>query len=96
MRPRLPKPESINIVPWPKFIASMVSAGVWDRVVHRYAGFGAKEVRQAIACLEELRAFEREELRRAITGENYETLWDVSGPREEEGVEIDDEDDDGA
>jgi hypothetical protein len=96
MRPRLPKPESISIVPWPKFIASMVSAGVWDRVVHRYAGFGAKEVRQAIACLEELRAFEREELRRAITGENYETLWDVSGPREEEGVEVDDEDDDGA
>jgi hypothetical protein len=96
MRPRLPKPESISVIPWPKFVASMMSAGIWDRVVHRYAGFGAKEVREAIACLEELREFEREELRRAITGENYETLWDVHGTREEEGVEIDDEDDDGA
>ena len=25
MRPRLPKPESINIVPWPKYVASLVS-----------------------------------------------------------------------
>jgi hypothetical protein len=97
MRPRLPKPESINIVPWPKFVESLVRADVWDRIVRRYAEIGPPDVvRQCAACLDELRAVEREEIRRAITGENFETLWDVAGPREEEGVEIDDDDEDGA
>jgi len=97
MRPRLPKPESINIVPWPKFVETLVRSGVWDRIARRYAEIGPPEmVRQCIACLDELRGVEREEVRRAITGENFETLWDVAGPREEEGVEVDDEDDDGA
>jgi hypothetical protein len=97
MRPRLPKPESINIVPWPKFVESLVRADVWDRIVRRYAEIGPPDVvRQCGACLDELRGIEREEIRRAITGENFETLWDVAGPREEEGVEVDDDDEDGA
>ena len=97
MRPRLPKPESINIVPWPKFVETLVRSGVWDRIARRYAEIGPPEiVRQCIACLDELRGVEREEVRRAITGENFETLWDVAGPREEEGVEVDDDDEDGA
>src|SRR3970040_2976142 len=36
MRPRLPKPESINIVPWPKFVQSLVRTEVWDHIVRRY------------------------------------------------------------
>ena len=97
MRPRLPKPESVNIVPWPKFVDSIERTGVWDRIVRRYIEIGPPEiVRQCELSLEELREFEREEIRNAITGENYETLWDVDGMREEEGVEIDDDDDEGA
>jgi len=97
MRPRLPKPESINIVPWPKFVESLVRSEVYDRIVRRYAEIGTPEiVRQCGACLDQLRGIEREEIRRAITGENFETLWDIDGPREEEGVEVDDDDEDGA
>ncbi len=97
MRPRLPKPESVNIVPWPKFVESLERTGVWDRIVRRYIEIGPPEiVKQCELSLDELREFEREEIRNAITGENYETLWDVDGTREEEGVEIDDEDDEGA
>ncbi len=97
MRPRLPKPESISIVPWPKFVESLTRTGVWDRIARRYAEIGpAGIVRQCVACLDELRAVEREEVRRAITGENFETLWDVAGPREGEGVEVDEDDEDGA
>ena len=36
MRPRLPKPESINIVPWPKYVASLVRLEVWDHIVRRF------------------------------------------------------------
>src|SRR3970282_1144292 len=43
MRPRLPKPESINIVPWPKYVGSLVRADVWDRIVRRYAEIGAAD-----------------------------------------------------
>lgn len=94
MRPRLPKPESVNIVPWPKLVGSLERTGVWDRIVRRYIDIGPPEiVRQCEQGIEELREFEREEIRNAITGENYETLWDVDGTCEEQGVEVDDEED---
>ena len=97
MRPRLPKPESVNIVPWPKFVESMVRTGVWDRIVRRHIEIGSADiVKQCEQALAELREFEREEIRNAITGDNYEMLWDVDGTCEEQGVEIDDEDDEGA
>ncbi len=91
MRPRLPKPESINIVPWPKYVVSLVRLEVWDHIVRRFLEIGPPEiVKRCEECLEELKRLEREELRRAITGENYETLWDVAGTHE--GAEVDDDD----
>lgn len=91
MRPRLPKPESINIVPWPKYVASLVRLEVWDHIVRRFLEIGPPEiVKRCEECLEELKRLEREELRRAITGDNYETLWDVAGTQE--GAEVDDDD----
>lgn len=96
MRPRLPKPESINIIPWPKYVRSLVNMGVWDHIVRRFLELGPPEiVRQCEACLQEIQRFEREEVRRAITGENYETLWDVSGVPGA-GAEVDGEDDEEA
>jgi len=95
MRPRFPKPESINIIPWPKYARSLERLGVWDHIVRRFLEIGPPEVvRQCEACLQELKGFEREEIRRAITGDNYETLWDASGSVEE--AEVDDDDDEGA
>lgn len=93
MRPRLPKPESINIVPWPKYVASLVSLQVWDHIVRRYLEIGPPEiVKRCEDCLEELKKLEREELRRAITGDKYETLWDVRGTQESAEVDDDEED----
>src|SRR3990172_7331212 len=67
MRPRLPKPESINIVPWPKYVNSLVRLGVWDHIVRRFIEIGPPQiVRQCEECLQELYRVEREELRRAI------------------------------
>ena len=93
MRPRLPKPESINIVPWPKYVASLVRLEVWDHIVRRFLEIGPPEiVKRCEECLEELKQMEREELRRAITGEKYETLWDAAGTQQ--GAEVDDDDED--
>ena len=92
MRPRFPKPESVNIVPWPKYVHSLVDAGVWDRIVRRFLEIGPPQiVSECEACLKELYDAEREEIRSAITGDNYETLWDAVGTHEEAGVEGDDD-----
>ncbi len=92
LRPRFPKPESITIIPWPKYVASLVRLEVWAHIVRRFLEIGPPEiVRRCEACLEELRKAEREEIRRAITGENYETLWDAA-ESPEEGAEVDEED----
>ena len=96
MRPRFPKPESITLIPWPKYVGSLVRLDVWDYIVRRFLEIGPPEiVRRCEACLQELYQVEREEVRRAITGESYESLWDRSGAHEEE-AEVDDEDEEGA
>jgi hypothetical protein len=97
MRPRFAKPESITIIPWPKYVSSLVRLEVWDHIVRRYLELGSPEiVRQCESCLNELRGMEREEFARAITGENYETLWDADGAHEEAASGADDDDEDGA
>jgi hypothetical protein len=103
MRPRFGRPDSITIIPWPKYASSLVELGIWDRIVRRYADTGsAASVRECERCYAELVKLEREELRRAITGEQYETLWGERGIAEVEEVLVGDddvdefEDDDGA
>ena len=94
MRPRFPKPESITLIPWPKYVSSLVTSGVWDHIVRRFLEIGPSEiVRQCEACLEELKEAQAEEIRKAITGDGYETIWDASGVYEEE-AEIDEDDED--
>ena len=98
MRPRFGRPDSITIIPWPKYIASLVDLGIWERIVRRYAETGsAQTVRDCDKCHGELTKLEREEIRRAIVGENYETIWGERGIAEEALVaddEFEDEEDD--
>ncbi len=95
MRPRFAKPDSITIIPWPKYVSSLVRLEVWDQIVRRFLEIGPPEiVRQCDACLQELYRVEREEVRHAITGESYETIWDAAGAQEE--AEVDDDDEEGA
>ena len=94
MRPRFRKPDSITIIPWPKYVPSLVDLGIWDHIVRRYADTGSAEtVRDCDRCYAELAKLERDELRRAITGENYETIWGQRGVAEEAMV-MDEADDD--
>jgi hypothetical protein len=82
MRPRFPRPESITIIPWPKYVGSLTRLGVWDHIVQRFADLGDPDlVRQCEACFQELLTAERQEVGRAIRGENFQDLWH----RSEEG-----------
>ncbi|MEX2245326.1 MAG: hypothetical protein WEC75_01450 [Dehalococcoidia bacterium] len=99
MRPRFKRPDSITIIPWPKYVQSLVELGIWDQIVRRYAEAGAPAlVRECEKCLGELGKLEREEVRKAILGEEpYETMWGQPGVAEVEAAvleDLDDEDDD--
>ena len=96
MRPRFSKPESITLIPWPKYVGGLVRSGVWDHIVRRFLEIGPPEiVRQCEECLQELYRVEQEEIRNAITGENYESLWDTSAALGEE-AEVEEDEDEGA
>jgi hypothetical protein len=94
MRPRFGRPDTIVIIPWPKYVESLTDLGIWDRIVRRYADTGAPQiVRECENCRGELARLEREEIHRAVTGKNYETIWGKRGIAEVEATVIDDDDD---
>jgi len=79
LRPRFPQPEKVTIIPWPKYVDSLVRLGVWDKMVQRF--IDAKQNSAVAACseaLNELRSLETQELAAAITGKQYHTLWERS------------------
>lgn len=95
MRPRFGRPDSITIIPWPKYARTLVDLGIWERIVRRFAEAGSPQsVRDCDRCYRELSKLESEELRRAVTGENYETIWGTRGVAEVEAVIGEDDEED--
>lgn len=76
LRPHFPRPKAITVVPWPKYVESLVRLGIWRKVLERFVYSGHKEAVQACnQVLEEMYELEMEELSAVITGENYHTMW---------------------
>ena len=81
LRPRFPQPEKVAILPWPKYVDSLVRLGIWDMLVERCASTGDRSsVKSCSDVLDELRSLEQAELAAVITGEQYHTIWKASGP----------------
>jgi len=80
LRPHFPRPKTITVVPWPKYVESLVRLGVWEKVLEIFVHSGHKEAVQACSCaLEEVYDLELEELAAVIRGDNYHTMWARSG-----------------
>jgi hypothetical protein len=78
LRPRFPKPDSLTLIPWPKYVESLVELKMWERLVARFVNLGFPDtVHECEACLEELVALEKEEITRALSGENYKSIWEA-------------------
>lgn len=76
LRPRFPLPDRMTAIWWPKYVHTLYTSGVWGAVVRRIADSGfADAIRQCDDVLRELLAMERREIRNAITGEGFKTLW---------------------
>jgi hypothetical protein len=77
LRPRFKLPERIIAIQWPKFVTRLEASGVWGGIEQRMLAAGAAQTPQALEeVLDELRRLERREVRNAISGEGYETMWE--------------------
>lgn len=77
LRPQLPRPDSITMIPWTGRVESIVTLGIWDHLLARFEDKrDAGHCRDAaVRSLEKLRRLERLEMASAILGTRYETLW---------------------
>ena len=76
MRPRFSLPEKMTAIWWPKYINTLYTTGVWGAIVARIADTGFTDsVHQCDSVLRELLALERKEIRNAISGEGFQTVW---------------------
>jgi hypothetical protein len=76
MRPRFPLPEKMTAIWWPKYVNTLYSTGVWDALVRRISSSGYSDsLRQCEEVMRELMSLERREIRNAITGEGFQTVW---------------------
>ena len=77
LRPRFPVPEQITSIWWPRYMQSLTTSGVWNAALERVAQLGHPQVSaRATKVFEQLIKLEREEIRKAITGKGYQTLWE--------------------
>lgn len=82
LRPRLPVPEKIVAVWWPRFVPSLEETGIWNEVMRRIAEAGHPEaVARAEEAFRELAGLEAQTQRNAITGEGFRTLWSAEARR---------------
>ena len=76
LRPGFPRVHSITLIPWPRYVDSIVSLGIWERIVQRFSSAGQTEaVQRCEGILSELRRLEKEEFAAVVRGENYHTIW---------------------
>jgi hypothetical protein len=84
LRPRFARPASLSMIPWTQSVECMRREGVWDAVLARLASSGGggeagRVLADAQRALARLRALELVEIRQAIVGVEYRTVWGRAG-----------------
>ena len=75
-RPGLPRVRNLAVIPWTRYVDSLVNLGLWDKLIERLESAGEEEaIRECERSLRELREMERAEHVNAIVGRNYHTIW---------------------
>jgi hypothetical protein len=76
LRPRFPLPERMTAIWWPKYISTLQTSGIWPALMKRIADTGFSDsVKQCDEVMRELIDLERQEIRNAISGEGFQTIW---------------------
>ena len=75
-RPGLPRVRNLAVIPWTRYVDSLVRLGLWDKLINRLERAGEDDaVLECEQAFIELRNMERDEHVNAIVGKNYHTLW---------------------
>lgn len=75
-RPHFPRPERLYVMPWPLRVGGLDRLGFIEATRQRLAAMDAfDQVHDLDRAFHDLQRLERDELRRAITGEGYHTIW---------------------
>jgi hypothetical protein len=82
-RPRMPLPQHITVVGWPRYVQVMQDTGLWQHILDRAVREGGPELQHHVdEAFREVRAAERAEVAAAIRGgEGYEALWERTPSR---------------
>ncbi|MDP6300610.1 MAG: hypothetical protein QF717_04715 [SAR202 cluster bacterium] len=76
LRPGFPRLQNLVLIPWQRYVSSLIELGVWGKVLARIEATGDDNAVKALeAALDELRKIERDELVAAISGKSYQTIW---------------------
>ena len=79
VRAGFPRIESLTVIPWPRYVDSLVSLGVWDRIIARLAASGHHAPNDVCgALLKDLRRLEKEEIAAVLSGDTYHTIWSAN------------------
>ena len=70
LRPQLPRPDSITMIPWGRRVLSLVDCGLWANLLAR-----VEDDECAEDCMRRLHSMELAEFRDAIVGRSYQSIW---------------------
>ena len=80
LRPGFPQPRSLTVIPWPRYVESLVELGVWERLMGRLSASGVEDaVSRGGVMLRRLRLLELEHLASVVRGKGYHTIWSARG-----------------
>ncbi len=76
LRPGFPTPERIKILRWPRYVATLASLGLWQRLEERCARSGHPEsLDQCRRLFRQLQSEECRLIQAAVLGEGFRTIW---------------------
>ena len=79
LRPRFPLPDKLMSFWWPRHIEALDTSGIWNYLTERLASLGDPQaIEQSRLVYRELQTEERSEVVRAIRGQGYQSLWEVT------------------
>lgn len=77
-RPGFPRVRNLAVIPWTRYVDSLVRLGIWDALAERLRG-EPDALNDCKRALDELRRMEQREIVNAVTGKDYHTLWAARG-----------------
>ena len=82
LRPGLPELDKMILVPWVRYVDTLVDSGIWGAIIKRLEDCDLKSASDhGNQILNELKTLEKLELAAVVNGPEYQTLWSRKATR---------------